>query len=323
MKMPKVSVVLLTKNRRELLRKCIYSLINQLYGNFEIIVLDEYSGDGTEAMVRQLSESNKNIIFIQRNKKGLGYGRNQGVLAAKGEIIAFIDDDEEAHADWLKNGIAAMERYQADIVRGAIYYPDGTLFRDLKTDNMQFPTANILYRKKVIESVGMFDERFDFGGEDVDLGMRAIQQGYRLILCKEAISIHCFYRGQKDSKYKLLWKVNRLRDVNRVLLFKKHETYRKKLILGIFYKKTHIVIITLFLSIFIFIFNYFTLNNVYINWLSIGSFIISYFMFRVFTDKNVLRFPQRILFSPFYIFMDFTETLYTIRGAIKYNFFIL
>ena len=267
MKQVKVSVNVLTKNRCELLRKCLVSLSKQSYKDFEIIILDEHSKDGTEEMVSQMSKGQTNIRFIQRDTKGLGYGRNKGVNASKGEIIAFIDDDEEAHPDWLKNGVEAMEKFQVDIVRGAIYFPDGKLFRELRTDKMQFPTANIFYKKKVIEDIGMFDERFVYGSEDVDLGIRALKKGYKLALCEASITYHCYLPNNPISLLQAIWKVGRFRAMNRVLRYKKHEDFfKKELKWGIFYNKTHIIIITLFVAMLLSMINFFTLNipNIYL-----------------------------------------------------------
>ncbi len=322
--MPKVSVIILTKNRRNLLKKCLYSLINQTNKNFEIILLDEHSEDGTEEMVRKISEKYTNIKLIQRDKKGLGYGRNLGFLSSRGEVIAFIDDDEEAHPDWIKKGVEALDDLNVDIVRGAVYYPDGTLFRELRTDIMEFPTANIFYRKKVIEDVGMFDEQFIYCSEDVDLGMRAIEKGYKLVLYNEAITYHVHRTSQPIPRLKNLWKTGRFRAMNRVLRYKKHKKYfKKQLHWNVFYKKSHVTIIILFLSIVVSLINAISINKLFIYWASSSSFVISYFLFQVFVDRNIHKYPQRIIFSPYYLALGLIETVYTVKGAIKYKYFML
>lgn len=320
----RVSVNILTKNRCELLRKCLYSLSKQSYKNFEVVVLDEHSTDGTEEMVSQLSGMLPDLKFIQRTVKGLGYGRNRGVEESTGEIIAFIDDDEEAHPDWLKKGVEVMVESQADIVRGAIYFPDGKPFRELRDDKMQFPTANIFYKKKVIEDVGMFDERFVYGSEDVDLGVRALKKGYKLALCEESITYHCYLPSNPISLLKSAWKVGRFRAANRVLRYKKHsDIFKKELTWGVFYKKTHVITTALFLGMVGSVLNFCTLNSSIIYILSVSPFVISYCLFRVFVDNNFYNYPKRLLAFPYFILMDMIETLYTLKGAIKYRYLML
>jgi len=321
--MEKVSIILLTKNRIDLLRKCLISLSKQTYKNYEIIVLDDFSHDGTEKMILEMSKNQSNIRFYQRGSSGLGYGRKMGVNAAKGEIIAFIDDDEEAHSDWLKKGLEELERQQADIVRGAVYYPDGKLFRHLRIDKMEYPTANIFYKKEVLESIDNFDERFEYGGEDIDVGLRALKKGYKLVLCKEAVTIHCFPPKSTVSRLGQMWNIGRFRTTNSVLLFKKHPEYRCKLVYHYFYNKRHITIIVIFISFIVSFLNLFTLNHPAIYSIALLASIVSYMKFQVAVDKNISKYPKRVILFPYFMFLDLIDTLAIVKGAIKYRFFML
>lgn len=298
--------------------------MKQSYRDFEIIILDEYSQDGTEQMVNEFAKGRSDIIFIQRKQKGLGYGRNQGVLLARGEIIAFIDDDEEAHPDWLRKGISAMKDHDADLVRGAVYYADGSLFRELRTDKMEFPTANIFYRKKVIESAGMFDEKFVYCSEDVDMGIRAMEQGGKLVLCKDAVTYHVCRSKNPFVKLKSFWYSERFRAMNRVLRYKKHKKYfEKQLVWKVFYKESHITAVIIILSGITSILNAITLNASSLYWIAGFLSIVSYILFQVVVDWYIPRYPLRIIFFPYYLILDVTETIYTISGAVKFKFFML
>jgi glycosyltransferase involved in cell wall biosynthesis len=322
--MPRVSVIILTKNRKELLEKCLKSLIKQTYQDFEMIVLDEHSTDGTDQVVHKLMKTHSNLVFVQRDQKGLGYGRNRGVLLAKGEIIAFIDDDEEAHPDWLKEGVRAMDGHDADIVRGAVYYADGSLFRELRTDKLEFPTANIFYKKELIEAIGMFDERFVYCSEDVDLGIRAIEKGAKLVLCADAVTYHVCRSQNPVKKLRVFWRSERFRAMNRVLRYKKHNKYfKKQLFWGLFYRKTHITVIAILISIFILALNALTINNFIIYCTALTLPVLSYMLLQVFVDRNILKYPIRIIFFPYYLSFEVIETFYTLYGAIKYRYFII
>ncbi len=324
MTVPKISIIVLTYNRRELLGKCLDSLVKQSYGNFEIIVLDEYSNDGTEQIIKNMSDVYKNIRLVQRDKKGLAYGRNSGVKEAKGEIIAFIDDDEVADPDWLKRGAESLDKNNASIVLGAVYLPDGRLFKPLDPNNLVTTTANIFYIKKLIEDVGMFDEQFVYGSEDLDLGMRAIEAGYKCVICKDAITYHPDRMETPMSQIKSLWNIGRLRLPNTVLRHKKHSaTSRGQLYYNVFYKRTHIIPTVMFLNLFIFTINIFTLNKPYVYYVLIGSFVTTYFIIRIFTDTCFYKYPLRVIAFPFFILFDSIEVVYTIKGAIKHRYFIL
>lgn len=319
----KVSVVMLTKNRKEMLKKCLDSLFRQSHPDFEVIVVDDSSTDGTGEMVRELAGKHTNLTFLQRSGVGLANGRNTGVRASKGEVIAFIDDDCVAHEDWLKNGLEALEDQKTDIVRGAVILPDGRLFRDMNKDLMLFATANIMYRKKIFDEIGLFDEKFVYCAEDRDFGWRAVSKGFKLTACPEAVCYHPFHYTTLLGGLKYFLKTARFRTVNRVLLYKKHKEYRRELVWGIFYRKWHIITTALIAGVIISLINLFTLKKPLIYELSAGMFLASYLACRVFVDVNMLRYPKRMLALPYFLLMDSVETFYTIKGAIKYRFFIL
>jgi GT2 family glycosyltransferase len=329
LKSPKISVVVLTKNRRDFLKNCLYSLFNQSYADFEIIVVDDQSIDDTENMVKGLQKEHPNLKFIQRDGMGLANGRNCGIRASNGEIIAFTDDDCETHPDWIKRGTETLESQKIDFVKGPVYYPDGRLYADLDINSLKIPTCNIFYKKNIIEDIGLFDERFTHGGEDLDLAVTALEKGYQLAICSEAIVYHPFPYKSNNPLYKpwymlrRFWKIDKHRYQNFVLLFKKHKDYRKKLSYGIFYNKTHIISIVFTIILFISIINFFTFQLDIIYFFMFCLLLISYLPICVFTDKAILKYPIRILFSPFYIFLILLETWSIVKGAIRYRYFIL
>jgi len=93
MKNPKISIVICTYNDKNLVKRCLDSIFSQSYKNFEIICVDGGSKDGTLELLK------KHKVKIINNKKrfpeGPGMGKSQGAIKAKGEIIAFIDQDNK------------------------------------------------------------------------------------------------------------------------------------------------------------------------------------------------------------------------------------
>ena len=109
--MYKLSVIICTYNRVELLGKCVNSLMTQTARkeNYEIIVIDNNSTDNTSDLIRKIKIINSNLRYVKEANQGLSYARNRGWKEAKGEYIAYIDDDCKADNNWCKRIIEAFE----------------------------------------------------------------------------------------------------------------------------------------------------------------------------------------------------------------------
>jgi len=195
--MIRVSVVVPTHNRKSDLQICLEALFGQTYpaDQFEILVADDGSSDGTEQLVEQFQlRTGPPIRWLGQSRKGPSAARNRGIRDAKGEWVAMTDDDCQPEPDWLKSLCDAMEAHPewagcgGQIVRrndsrisrfiddtGAMNHPvfDG--------EALYLVTANAIYRKAVLDEVGGFEESIDWpGGEDPDLSYRIRQRGYHL-----------------------------------------------------------------------------------------------------------------------------------------------
>src|SRR5258705_10332336 len=106
--MPKVSVIIPTYNRAECLRSAITNVLNQTFQDFEIVVVDDSSQDHTREVVNSLDDKRIKYIRHERNK-GVAAARNTGVSNAKGDYIAFLDDDDEWFPEKLKKQCAVLE----------------------------------------------------------------------------------------------------------------------------------------------------------------------------------------------------------------------
>jgi glycosyltransferase involved in cell wall biosynthesis len=104
----KVSVILPTHNRAELLKRSIQSILDQTYEDFELIVIDDASKDDTEAAVKGFNDDRIRYIKQQINI-GAAAARNAGIAASKGEYIAFQDDDDEWLPTKLEKQVAVFE----------------------------------------------------------------------------------------------------------------------------------------------------------------------------------------------------------------------
>lgn len=191
-----VSVIIVTYNRVAQLRRCLTAATALDYDDYEIIVVDDGSTDGTGDMVQRIFPQ---VRYLgQPANIGEPAVRNRGLRAARGDLIAFTDDDCVAPRDWLRR----HTRYYADPRIGAVGGPQIAAtpnFYDhfesaqygMHLDTLQqidrvdafdhLITGNLSVRRTVIDRVGCFDERFRVDGADADLIRRIGHAGYSFI----------------------------------------------------------------------------------------------------------------------------------------------
>lgn len=117
-----VSAIICTYNRADFLTAAIKSLVNQDLNasDYEILVVDNNSSDDTKRLTLELIQqyTNRNIKYIFEPQQGLSYARNRGIVEAKGEYVAFLDDDAEASLTWLNKVIEGFNQDQQIAVVG-------------------------------------------------------------------------------------------------------------------------------------------------------------------------------------------------------------
>jgi len=121
----KLSIIVSTYNRSRLLESCLSSLVNQDLSNnlYEIIVVDNNSTDNTKNIVDNFIKKflKCKISYVLETRQGLSYARNAGCENAKGEYLAYIDDDAEAPENWVKSIIKTTDKIKPHILGGPIY----------------------------------------------------------------------------------------------------------------------------------------------------------------------------------------------------------
>jgi glycosyltransferase involved in cell wall biosynthesis len=174
---PFVSIILPTLNRYEYLAKVMEDLEKQLYKNFEVIVMDQ--SDVFDAAFFKQYKLNLQVEHLP--VKGLWNARNNGLKKAKGEYIAFSEDDVRIEPDWLNKHLRCIEFFKCDISSG-IFFPEGSTIPKSSSYFRwaeQFATGNAFAHRKVFEKCGLFDRQFEkqrMG--DGEFGMRAYLNGF-------------------------------------------------------------------------------------------------------------------------------------------------
>lgn len=226
--MPEVSVIVPTFNRKEKLRKCLNSLINQSFSNIEIIVVDDGSTDGTEGMVRKF-KSKIPIRYFYQKKGGPAKARNKGIAVAKGEILAFTDDDCIPQKDWVESIVNSMIGVGG--IEGRTVPPNSSRLTPfshtiVNEKGSKFPSCNIAFTREVLREVGGFCEEFGTSfREDSDLAFSMLEKGYKIRFDKRARVEHPVY--PRDLRGFLYEKRKFEMDP---LLYKRHPQLYKKYI---------------------------------------------------------------------------------------------
>jgi GT2 family glycosyltransferase len=190
-------------NRKEVLKRCLESIRLQKFDNYEIIVVDNASSDGTGAMVQSFFPETR--YFYLDNNLGVASGRNFGVKMASGEICVFIDDDA-IFAD--EKALETVDVYfNADDQLGCLAFrivqpQDGvdeykSIPRaDKKIINADYECsyfcgAGFACRRNLFMEVGEFWDKLFFLNEELDLSYRLVNKGYKIVRSYAISIIHC------------------------------------------------------------------------------------------------------------------------------------
>jgi GT2 family glycosyltransferase len=236
-----ISVVIPTRNRAGRLRAQLDSLATQTARDFEVVVVDNASGDETGDV---LANAAPNVRGIRLDRSsGPAVARNAGWRAAAGELVVFTDDDCVSPPDWLAALAAAHERDPDAVVQGRTE-PDPREAERLSAfarsqaasgPGPWFQTCNIAYPRALLERLGGFDEFFsDAAGEDTDLGWRAVEAGARVVYEPAALNWHAVHVPGALALLRASqkWRMG-VRNVAR------HPQLRSALHRGVFWKRSH------------------------------------------------------------------------------------
>jgi glycosyltransferase involved in cell wall biosynthesis len=177
---PLYSVLIPTYERPESLPRVLECLRRQTYRQFEVVIVDQ-SNQPWEGY-RQYR--GLDILYIHTDVKGVVNARNTAAFAARGEVLAFTDDDCQPLPDWLANATRYFDQPRVVGVEGLILSDkrDDPNFRAVTNagfEGIGFMTANLFLRRETFMALDGFDDRFDHPHfrEDTDLGWRAMEHG--------------------------------------------------------------------------------------------------------------------------------------------------
>jgi GT2 family glycosyltransferase len=212
---PLVSIVIPAWNGIEYIEDCLNSLLSQDYPDFEIIVVDNASSDGTPEWVAERFPT----VTLICNERNLGFAGavNVGLRAARGDVLMLFNQDAAARPGWMRAmvlgltaspdvGIAGCKIYYWDrktIWHAGVIFPDPRMQMvhrgDGETDHGQYEQpvdvdavtgAAMAIRRGVLNAIGLLDEDYFVYFEDIDFCLRAKEAGYRVAYLPQAVAQH-------------------------------------------------------------------------------------------------------------------------------------
>ena len=219
-----VSVIILNWNGKRFLDECLSSLQRQTFKDFEVILVDNASQDNS---IEFLESNYNDFIKIIKNNRNYGFsgGNNIGISHAGGRYIVLLNNDTRADPAFLAHLVWAAERHpHVGMCAAKVYLDSGgkmidtvghLIYRDglnrgrgrLEPDRGQYDTMEevlfpsgcaALYKRNMLDEVGLFDEDFFAYGDDTDIGMRARLAGWTCLYVPQAI-VHHKYSGSTSA----------------------------------------------------------------------------------------------------------------------------
>jgi len=215
----RVSVIVPTRNRAVLLAETLESILRQTFTDFELLVIDNDSGDQTAGLVAAYRQQDPRVRYLYHSERGIARARNAGLRVARGEYVAFCDDDDLWRPEKLQVQVDFLDHRPevALVCTNAVTFGDGVperriyrrtprilTFRRLLRQN-EICNSSVLARREVLDQVGWFDERPEFHAvEDHEFWLR-IAYRHRIVFLDRPL-----------VRYRIHSRANRRRGVDAV-----------------------------------------------------------------------------------------------------------
>jgi glycosyltransferase involved in cell wall biosynthesis len=189
-----VSIVVPTRNRSAYLARLLASFVRLRYPRWEALVVDDGSTDDTSAVVERYRAEGLPLIYLYQPWRKMGAARNLGIEHARGEVVAFTDDDCVVEPDWLDAIAQTFEAHPEALgVQGKTVTDHAAMTPFTRqVEQLQggppYRTCNIAYRLDVLRELGGFDREL-IRGEDVVMGMRVLERG-SIVFAPQAVVEH-------------------------------------------------------------------------------------------------------------------------------------
>jgi glycosyltransferase involved in cell wall biosynthesis len=218
--LPRVSAIICTRNRPDLIGNAVSSVLANTYPDFDLLVVDQSTNDQTGQIVRDLIATDPRLRYFHTDKAGLSRAYNIGIRETVGDVLAFTDDDCVAPPGWIASIVDAFaSEPAAEMLYGQVLLPSALADRadDVPTLAIASPGrvnrdgpfaiygmgANFGARRSLFSRIGLFDEVLGGGGplkssQDFDLQYRAYVGGATIIYRPEVAIEHYGLRSPEQ-----------------------------------------------------------------------------------------------------------------------------
>ena len=214
----KISIIIPVLNSDKYLKKCLNSIFNQEYKNFEVIVVDGFSTDNTNDILKEYQSLHENLLIVHRKPCGEPDAINAGIELSNGEIVAFIDSDDIYYQDAFTKIVDYFLRHEkVSLVYGKanIIDSDGKNIRNMITEakkpfqilNAQWllllldyivqPT--VFMKRDMMNKIGLFNS--DKLVTDYEYWLRSYSKGYKFGFVDEKIADYRAHSDTMSSRY--------------------------------------------------------------------------------------------------------------------------
>ncbi|MDR1847441.1 MAG: glycosyltransferase [Bacteroidales bacterium] len=292
------SIVIPLYNKAEYVAKTIESVLSQTYKNFEVLIIDDGSTDGSLEVVGRYIDDR--IRIVQQKNAGVSAARNTGIKAAQYELIALLDADDWWDKSYLEEMSGLISQYpdvsiyssQNATVRNAIIFPAKKILNSIdsigcfdaiemgiKLNYLPIHSSSVIFKKDILQASGLFDERIAYF-EDYDFFLRIGIYSKLAYIEKKPL---CYYNHDIDLSKRA---VGNLPPINKHFLFyldKFESLFNKSVVLKPFLQQ-------------------FALNNLFLfrqdkNYATIKKKILSQIEIKQFSLKHIIYyyFPEPVL----------------------------
>ena len=252
------SIIVVTKNHSAYLTKCLNSILNQSYKNFEVIIIDHNSSDNTAEIIKKF-KSDKIKYFLNTESKGIASVRNYGVKKSNGNYIFFTDSDCMPAKNWVEEGMQILLNNDVAGVEGKTIAENqnfGVSQHFVENyEGGQYQTCNIAYKRENLIECGMFNEKYRIAYEDLDIAIR-IKKKSSIYFNSDMLVFHQLVQWSVKGLM-----LNAFRAKDKVMLVKEHN-YKE--ILNYRILEINSLILLFFPFLLIFYYRIKNLNDLYI-----------------------------------------------------------
>ena len=241
MKTPFFSIILPVYNAKNYISETLKSILDQEFKNYELLVIDDGSTDGSSDLVRKLTDGYSNIKYFRKENGGICDARNYGLEKAIGKYIMFCDHDDLMLNGVLSEVYSVLKKtntnilkfsYETKVVKDSVIVKSYVSLCkerevsnvELKEDYNQFNNFintvwNGVYSREYLERYRLeFDEKIRFGQEDIVFNLRILSNNCKIIFLNNIFYLHFIRYGQSTSRK---FDINKLQSINYSLVLEK------------------------------------------------------------------------------------------------------